>query len=148
MKTRIQYFVFAAIIIAALAIYASSSSSMKETIKEDAEYPMLPVSDLFMPIHADTLESYLNTFFSKRGLKTNKQRKRFQIKYNPDALILLHANGNMMAETRKILETAQIEGFIIEYSKNTVLITMSKEDDYVNCPTVIVAEILRKMNEN
>lgn len=146
MKTRIQYFAIAAIIIAALTIYASSSSSMKETMKEDADYPMLPVNDLFMPIHADTLESYLNTFFSKRGLKTDKQGKRFLIKYNPDALILLHANGNMMAETKKILETAQIEGFAIEYSKNAVLITMSKEDDYVNCPTVIVAEILRKKN--
>jgi hypothetical protein len=147
MKKGIQYFVFAAIIIAALAIYASSSSRMKDTLKEDAEYPMLPVSDLFVPIHADTLESYLNTYFSKRSLKTDKQRKRFLITYNPDALILLHANGNMMAETRKILETAQIEGFTIEYSKNTVLITMSKEGDFVNCPTVIVAEILRKLNE-
>ena len=147
MKPRIQYLLFAVIIIAALAIYASSSGSMKETVKEDVDYPMLPVSDLFMPIHADTLEIYLNTYFSKRSLKTDKQRKRFLIKYNPDALILLHANGNMMAETRKNLETAQIEDFTIEYSKNTVLVKMSKEGDYVNCPTVIIAEILRKMNE-
>ena len=52
-----------------------------------------------------------------------------------------------MKEAREVLENAQVKGFSIQNSKETVKITMKKNGDYVDCPALIVAEILRKLNE-
>lgn len=147
MKTKIIYFVFATIILGALGIYVSSNSNIKELTKEDAEHPEIPVNELFVPIHADTLDFYLKKYFSRGNLKTKMQRNMYQIEYNRNALILLHANNNKMVEARNTLETTKIEGFSIKYTKEVVQISMEKKGNYVDCPALIVAEILRKSNE-
>jgi hypothetical protein len=53
-----------------------------------------------------------------------------------------------MTEAKKILYTAQKEGFVIKEGKDKVQITMRKKGNYVDCPALIVAEILRKLNEH
>ncbi len=147
MKAKTIYFVFAIVILGVLGIYISFNSNTKEITKEDTEYPALPVNELFVPIHSDTLDLYLKQYFIRGNLTTEIKRNKFVIEYNPNAYILLHANNNKMKETRKMLETANIEDFSVKYSKNKVRITMRKEGNYVTCPALFVAEILRKMNE-
>ena len=146
MKAKIIYLVFAVAILGALGLFISSNSNTKEIAKEDTECPALPINELFVPIHSDTLDLYLKQYFDRGNLKTDNKRNRFVIEYNPNAYILLHANSNKMKEARKTLETANIEGFSVKYSKDKVQIAMSKEGDFVNCPALIVAEILRKLN--
>ena len=147
MKAKIIYFVFAVVILGVLGIYIFSNSDTKEITKEDTEYPALPVNELFVPIHSDTLDLYLKQYFGRGNLTTDIKRNEFVIEYNPNAYILLHANSNKLKETRKMLETANLEDFSVKYTKDKVRITMRKDGDYVTCPALFVAEILRKMNE-
>jgi hypothetical protein len=51
-----------------------------------------------------------------------------------------------MTEARKYLENAQLSDFSIKYNNDKVKIIMRRDGDYVDCPALIVAEILRKMN--
>ena len=147
MKAKTIYLVYALVILGVLGFYISSNSETKEITKEDTEFPALPVNELFVPIHSDTLDLYLKKYFGRGNLTTVIKRNEFVVEYNPNAYILLHANSNKMKETRKMLETANIEDFSVKYSKNKVRITMGKDGDYVTCPALFVAEILRKMNE-
>lgn len=147
MKTRIIYIVFAIIIFGVLGVYVSSNTGNHEIAIEETEYPNLPANELFVPIHADSLDFYIKQYYNRSNLKTNNQRSLYTIEYNPNAYILLHSNNNKMREAKKTLETADIDGFSVKYSGNIVRITMRKDGDYVDCPALIVAEILRKMNE-
>ena len=147
MKTKIIYIVFAVIIFGVLGVYVSSNTGKKVIAVEDTEYPNLSANELFVPIHADSLDFYIKQYYYRSNLKTNNQRSQYTIEYNPNAFILLHANNNKMKEARRTLESADIEGFSVKYSGNIVRITMQKDGDYVTCPALFVAEILRKMNE-
>lgn len=147
MKIRIIYIVFAVIIFGVLGVYVSSNTSKNEIAVEETEYPNLPANELFVPIHADSLDIYIKQYYYRSNLKTNNQRSQYTIEYNPNAFILLHANNNKMKEARRTLESADIKGFSVKYSKDIVRISMRKDGNYVDCPALIVAEILRKMNE-
>lgn len=143
----IAYILFAIVVFVILASYVFLHNKPMEIAKEDKEYPILPAQELFVPIHADTLDVYLKTYFNRGGLKTDNKSSKFVIEYTPNAFILLHANNNKMKEAREVLENAQVKGFSIQKSKETVKIVMKKNGDYVDCPALIVAEILRKLNE-
>lgn len=145
-----KYIIFAIVIFMALAFYVFLHNKPVEIAKVDSnpsEYPSLPAKELFVPIQADTLDLYLKKYFNREELKTEKSRTRYSVEYNPNALILLHANNNKMAEARKTLESAKVEDFSISYKDKKVKIVMREHDGYVDCPALIVAEILRKMNE-
>ncbi len=144
----LQYIAFAIAAFIVLGTYVYlQNKSVETTEKEDMEYPLLPTEDLFVPINADTLDFYLKKYFDRGGLKTSKKRNRFVVEYNPKALILLHANNNKMTETRKMLETAEIKYFSVVYNnKGRVEITLRRKGAFVDCPALIVAEILRKVN--
>jgi len=146
-----RYIIFAVSILMVLALYAILQTKPKETAEagiEDSDYPSLPAEELFVPIQVDTLDLYLKKYFNKGGLKTRKQRNKFTVEYNPNALILLHANNNKMPKARQILESAEIDGFSIDYKDGKVKITMPAQDKYVSCPSLILAEILRRQDES
>ena len=148
MKARVISFISGIIIMIILGLYAYNKCEQSGTDITNTELSALPADQLFVPIHADTLDFYLNHFFKKGQLYTKKQGQQFVIGYNPQSLILLHANNNKMTEAKKILYTAQKEGFFIKEGKDKVQITMRKKGNYVDCPALIVAEILRKLNEH
>jgi len=146
-----QYIIFAVTILAILALYTILQAKPKDIAEAgtgDSDYPSLPAEELFVPIQVDTLDLYLKKYFNKGGLKTRKQRNKFTVEYNPNALILLHANNNKMPKARQILESAEVDGFSIDYQNGKVRITMPAQDKYVSCPSLILAEILRKQNES
>lgn len=149
MKTKeiISYIVFGIVILLVLSIIAAMSVKSEEPSKDESKYPVLPAEELFVPIQVDTLDLYLKKYFNRGELKTKNSGTSYSIEYNPNALILLHANNNKMVEARKYLESAKVEDFSISYKGNKVKIIMGKHDGYVDCPALIAAEILRKLNE-
>ena len=149
MKTKeiISYIVFGIVILLMLSIIAAMSVKSAEPSKDESKYPVLPAEELFVPIQVDTLDLYLKKYFNRGDLKTKNSGTSYSIEYNPNALILLHANNNKMVEARKYLESAKVEDFSISYKGNKVKIIMGKHDGYVDCPALIAAEILRKLNE-
>ena len=149
MKTKeiISYIVFGIVILLVLSIIAAMSVKSEEPSKDESKYPVLPAEELFVPIQVDTLDLYLKKYFNRGDLKTKNSGTSYSIEYNPNALILLHANNNKMVEARKYLESAKVEDFSISYKDNKVKIIMGKHDGYVDCPALIAAEILRKLNE-
>lgn len=149
MKTKeiISYIVFGIVILLVLSIIAAMSVKSEEPSKDESKYPVLPAEELFVPIQVDTLDLYLKKYFNRGDLKTKNSGTSYSIEYNPNALILLHANNNKMVEARKYLESAKVEDFSISYKGNKVKIIMGKHDGYVDCPALIAAEILRKLNE-
>lgn len=149
MKTKeiISYIVFGIVILLVLSIIAAMSVKSAEPSKDESKYPVLPAEELFVPIQVDTLDLYLKKYFNRGELKTKNSGTSYSIEYNPNALILLHANNNKMVEARKYLESAKVEDFSISYKGNKVKIIMGKHDGYVDCPALIAAEILRKLNE-
>lgn len=149
MKTKeiISYIVFGIVILLVLSIIAAMSVKSEEPSKDESKYPVLPAEELFVPIQVDTLDLYLKKYFNRGDLKTKNGWTSYSIEYNPNALILLHANNNKMVEARKYLESAKVEDFSISYKGNKVKIIMGKHDGYVDCPALIAAEILRKLNE-
>lgn len=149
MKTKeiISYIVFGIVILLVLSIIAAMSVKSEEPSKDESKYPVLPAEELFVPIQVDTLDLYLKKYFNRGDLKTKNSGTSYSIEYNPNALILLHANNNKMVEARKYLESAKVEDFSISYKGNKVKIIMGKHDGYVDCPALITAEILRKLNE-
>ena len=146
MKDKLIYFILGMIIIVILGLYASNHCGLKEMAAENTEEQILPTEALFVPIHVDTLNFYLKKHYASQGLKTKKQSSLFEIVYNSNAMILLHANNNKMPQARKMLETVQKKDFSVRYLKGITMITMNKNGDYVDCPALIVAEILRKQN--
>ena len=149
MKTKeiISYIVFGIVILLVLSIIAAMSVKSEEPSKDESKYLVLPAEELFVPIQVDTLDLYLKKYFNRGDLKTKNSGTSYSIEYNPNALILLHANNNKMVEARKYLESAKVEDFSISYKGNKVKIIMGKHDGYVDCPALIAAEILRKLNE-
>ena len=146
MKPKYLSTIAGVIILMILAIYSYNYCKQAELDKTTGKLPFLPAKELFVPINADTLDLYLKKHFNRGNLKTSNKSANFTIKYNPNAYILLHANSNNITETRNILTTAKIKGFSIQYTEGSVQITMNKNGDYVDCPALIVAEILRKNN--
>lgn len=149
MKTKniVPYILFGFVILLTLIIIAAMEVRSPEPTKDESKLPTLPAEELFVPIQADTLDLYLKRYFDRGELKSKKSRNQYTVEYNTNALILLHANNNTMTEARKTFETAKVEDFSISYKDKKVKIVMRKHDGYVDCPALIVAEILRKMNE-
>lgn len=149
-KNLSKYIILAIALLGALSFYVFLHNKPAEIVTDNSnysEFPELPAEELFVPIQADTLDLYLKRYFDRGDLKTKKSRNQYTVEYNTNALILLHANNNKMTEARKTLETAKVEDFSISYKDKKVKIVMRKHDGYVDCPALIVAEILRKMNE-
>ena len=143
---KLSYLIFLMIVVMSLAVVAMITVRGHQTDTGDSHPSPLPAAQLFVPIQVDTLNTYLKLYFDRGGLNTSKEDHQFVIEYNPQALILLHANNNKMIEARKYLENAQLSDFSIKYDKEKVRISMKKNGDFVDCPSLIVAEILRKMN--
>lgn len=146
-KKIVPYIIFGVVIILTLIIIAAIEVKSPEPAKEESKLLALPAEELFVPIQADTLDLYLKRYFNRGDLKTKKSRNQYTVEYNQNAFILLHANNNKMVEARKYLESAKVEDFSISYKGNKVKIIMGKHDGYVDCPALIAAEILRKLNE-
>lgn len=148
MKSQLKpsYLIFLMLVLTSLAVTAVVTIREHQTTTDDSQPAPLPAAQLFVPIQVDTLDTYLKKYFDRGGLVTNKKDHQFVIEYNPQAFILLHANNNKMIEARKYLENAQLSDFSIKYNNDKVKIIMRRDGDYVDCPALIVAEILRKMN--
>lgn len=144
-----KYIIFVIVIFMALAffVFLHNKPEIAKDNSNSSEYPTIPAEELFVPIQVDTLDLYLKKYFNRGELKTKNSGTSYSIEYNPNALILLHANNNKMVEARKYLESAKVEDFSISYKGNKVKIIMGKHDGYVDCPALIAAEILRKLNE-
>ncbi len=145
-QSKILYIVFPIFVLLLLAIIAVITVREHKTTTNNSQAVLIPAAQLFVPIQVDTLNTYLKLYFDRGGLVTSKKDHQFVIEYNPQAFILLHANNNKMTEARKYLENAQLSDFSIKYNNDKVKIIMRRDGDYVDCPALIVAEILRKMN--
>ena len=145
-QSKTPYIVFPILVLLLLAIIAVITVREHKTATDNLQPDLIPADQLFVPIQVDTLNTYLKLYFDRGGLVTSKKDHQFVIEYNPQSLILLHANNNKMIDARKYLENAQLSNFSIKYDKGKVKITMRKDGDYVDCPALIVAEILRKSN--
>lgn len=141
-----SYLIFLMLVLTSLAVTAVMTIREHQTATDDSQPVPLPAAQLFVPIQVDTLNTYLKQYFDRGGLVTSKEKHEFVIEYNPQSLILLHANNNKMTEARKYLENAQLSDFSIKYDKDIVRIHMKRNGDFVECPSLFVAEILRKMN--
>ncbi len=138
------------ILFAFLLLWRTSSLQTSDGKSQD-NYQELPVTQCFVSVKTDTLKKYLEKYYANRSLKVykDKLRKTLVIEYNKNNYILLHSRNDVAVDAdRKRLEKGEKKGFAVKYDKRNVKISLKEHGDYVDCPALIIAEILEEKSKS
>ena len=117
----------------------------------DVEAPMLPttigVERSFVWINSDSLENCIaNTY--KSEVTVSKGRKKFEIEYPSNKLILMHNVSEGARADRDSLKLYAKNCFKCEDDNNSIKITLNVENGFVNCPTALLLPLLDDNKNN
>ena len=117
----------------------------------DVEAPMLPttigVERSFVWINSDSLENCITNTY-KSEVKVSKGRKKFEIEYPSNKLILMHNVSEGARADRDSLKLYAKNCFKCEDDNNSIKITLNVENGFVNCPTALLLPLLDDNKNN
>lgn len=116
-------------------------------VKAPSSPTTIGVERSFIWINSDSLEScIMNTYASE--VKVTKGRRKFEIQYPSNKLILMH---NVSEGAKADLDSLKLYAkkcFKCEDSNNIIKITLNVENGFVNCPTALLLPLLDDNKNN